>query len=145
MTWESQKHRSQHGHGATDSSTRKERKKTWQKKADGNWRWKVKFLLKAGFTSDSRRCPLCSGGDDHLSLKFVLSSLAAAAWQRAPDTRLQGCCSVWHITTEEHAGMRRRRRTRQEWMSTVGKAEEMTNRRLENKWQQFWRNYRPVC
>lgn len=74
---------------------------------------------------------------------FFLSSPAAAAWQRAPDTRLHGCCSVWHITTEEHTGMRRR--TRQEWMSTMGKAEEMTNKRQKNKWQQFWRNYRPVC
>lgn len=72
MTWESQKHRSQRAHGAADSNaSSKGEETTSQKKANGNCRWKVKFLLKAGFTSDSRRCPLCSGGDDHLRLKFL--------------------------------------------------------------------------
>lgn len=131
MTWESQKHWSQRAHGAAPAVKERE------KKPD-----KRKLMETVG-----ERLNSCWRLDLHLTLavvhyaaavmitfvwSFFLSSLAAAAGQRAPDTRLHGCCSVWHITTEEHTGMRRRR-TRQEWMSTVGKAEEMTKRRLENK------------
>lgn len=79
MTWESQKHWSQRAHGAAESYTSsKGQETTSQKKADGNCRWKVKFL------------------DLHLTLAVVHyaaaviitfvwslfpSSLAAVAWQ----------------------------------------------------------------
>lgn len=70
--WKSQKRQvNVHMEPPTATPAVKEEEKTWQKKADGNCRWKVKFLLKAGFTSDSRHCPLCSSGDDHLHLKFL--------------------------------------------------------------------------
>lgn len=79
--------KSQRAHEAANSNTSsKGEETTSQKKADGNCRLKVKFLLKAGLTSDSCRCPLCRSDDDHLRLKF-LSLFSSSSGLTEPPTR----------------------------------------------------------